>query len=143
MRRGSTWTEQQALMASGAEGPFLFQLLLGVHAPVLLLHDDCDKGAVGCDTGEVTVAPDDQHLRDGAFQAAMGLLHDAVPVRGAAIEVDPGLGPRGLGTRGYYRLGISRARNELGYEPKYDPKTAALDWIKWADRLELNHDDTK
>jgi UDP-glucose 4-epimerase len=68
-------------------------------------------------------------------------IRAAIP--SASIEVGPGLDPRGLGTRGYYRLDINRARNELGYEPKYDPKAAVLDWMEWTDRLELNHDDMK
>jgi UDP-glucose 4-epimerase len=70
-------------------------------------------------------------------------LHDfadgvraAIP--GSDIEIGPGLDPRGLGPRGYYRLNISRARTELGYEPQYDPEAAVRDWIEWTERLKLN-----
>ena len=59
----------------------------------------------------------------------------AVP--GADIQIGPGLDPRGLGPRRYYRMDISRARGELGYAPRYDPEGAVRDWIEWTERLEL------
>jgi UDP-glucose 4-epimerase len=62
-------------------------------------------------------------------------------IPGADIEVGPGLDPRGLGSRAYYRMDISRARKELGYEPKYDPEAAVRDWVEWTERLELTRDD--
>ena len=63
----------------------------------------------------------------------------AVP--GADIQIGPGLDPRGLGPRRYYRMDISRAQGELGYAPRYDPEGAVRDWIEWTERLELTQHD--
>ena len=56
---------------------------------------------------------------------------------GAAIEIGAGLDPRDLGPGGYFRMDITRAREELGYEPRYDPTAAVRDWMEWTDKLEL------
>lgn len=63
----------------------------------------------------------------------------AVP--GAQIEVGPGLDPRGLGPRGYFQMDITRARQEIGYEPRYTPMSAVQDWVDWTHKLELRPED--
>jgi len=60
-------------------------------------------------------------------------IRAAIP--GAQIEIGPGLDPRGLGPQGYFALDITRARRELGYEPRYTPETAVRDRLEWAHPL--------
>ena len=62
-------------------------------------------------------------------------IRQAVP--GAVIDVGGGRDPRGHGPRAYYRMDISLARKELGYEPQFDPSAAIKDWVSWVERLEL------
>ncbi len=57
----------------------------------------------------------------------------AVP--GAQIEVGPGRDPRNMGPRAYYVMDITRAKNELGYEPQFTLEEAVKDWVTWMDRL--------
>lgn len=63
----------------------------------------------------------------------------AIP--GAQIDIGPGMDPRGMGKAAYFLMDISRARRELGYEPRYHPEAAVRDWIEWTERLELKPED--
>jgi nucleoside-diphosphate-sugar epimerase len=59
------------------------------------------------------------------------VVHDLVP--GAQIEVGPGpiewLPGKPMPVKG--ALDVTRARRELGYEPKYDLKTGLAEYIAW------------
>lgn len=58
----------------------------------------------------------------------------AVP--GADIEVGPGLDYLGIGAL-YCVMNISRARDQLGYEPRYDLRAGVADYVASAERLGL------
>ena len=99
----------------------------------------------------VVLACEAEGLKSNVFHVGSGrtyTLHDfADGVRAsfpnAAIEVGAGLDPRDLGPGGYFRMDITRARQELGYEAKYDPTAAVRDWMEWTDRLKLRPVDIK
>lgn len=83
------------------------------------------------------------HVRYGVFNIGTGVGRTLVDMAqvvkeffpNADIQIGPGLDYMGIGISGYSVLDITRAREQLGYQPQFDLRAGVADYLTVMDRF--------